>query len=68
LARQLYIEAIKAGFGADVDYAQIIKTYEAEPIGPGRYSPPKVASVERTGISGNPVSVRPARHVPSGAT
>jgi hypothetical protein len=33
-----------------VDYAQIV--YEAEPIGPGRYSPPKV--VTQRLISGNP--------------
>ena len=42
-----YIEAVEASFGAEVDYAQIVKAYEAEPIGPGRYSPPKVTSVER---------------------
>jgi IS1 family transposase/lambda repressor-like predicted transcriptional regulator len=49
-----YVEAIEVAFGADVDYAQIVKTYEAEPIGPGRYSPPKVKSVERTPIVGDP--------------
>ncbi|MBM4327093.1 MAG: IS1 family transposase [Deltaproteobacteria bacterium] len=50
----LYVEAVEQRFGADVDFAQIVKTYEAEPIGPGRYSPPKVVSVEKTRISGNP--------------
>jgi IS1 family transposase len=49
-----YIEAIEASFGADVDYAQIVKTYEAEPIGPGRYSPPNVASVDKIRIVGKP--------------
>jgi len=34
--------------------AQIIKSYEAEPIGSGRYRPPKVTSTEKTVISGNP--------------
>ena len=38
---------------ADVDYAQIAKSYEAEPIGPGRYSPPKVVSTEKTIITGS---------------
>ena len=31
-----------------MDYGQIVKSYEADPIGPGRYSPPRVVSVERT--------------------
>ena len=39
---------------ADVDYGQIVKFYDAEPIGPGRYAPPQVAGVERTVIAGHP--------------
>ena len=35
-----YVEATEQAFGADVDYGQIVKAYEAEPVGPGRYSPP----------------------------
>jgi hypothetical protein len=48
------VEAVEESFGADVDYAQIVKSYEAEPIGPGRYSPPKVVSVEKKYVTGNP--------------
>ena len=51
-----YIAAIDASFGADVDYAQIVKSYEAEPIGAGRYSPPKVSSTEKTPITGAPLA------------
>lgn len=51
---RLYIEAVEAGFGGNVDYATIVKSYEAEPIGPGRYSPPKVTSVDKTKMVGNP--------------
>ena len=51
---KLYLEAVEASFGADVDYAQIVKSYEAEPIGPGRYSPPKVVSTEKASIAGKP--------------
>jgi IS1 family transposase len=51
---RLYIEAVEAGFGGDVDYAQIVKSYEAEPVGAGRYSPPKVSSVDKTLMVGNP--------------
>jgi IS1 family transposase len=49
-----YVEATEQAFGADVDYGQIVKFYEAEPIGPGRYSPPHVAGAQRTTIAGNP--------------
>ena len=49
-----YVDAIERGFGAEVDYAQIVKSYEAEPTGAGRYSPPKVVSVQKEYVSGNP--------------
>ena len=51
-----YVEAIDQAFGGEVDYAQIVKTYEAEPAGEGRYSPPNVSSTEKTPISGAPVA------------
>lgn len=53
---RMYVEAINAAFGENVDYAQVVKTYEADAIGPGRYSPPKVASTEKTPIVGEPIS------------
>ncbi len=49
-----YIEACEHAFGSNVDYGQIVKSYETEPIGPGRYSPPYVISARRRRISGNP--------------
>ena len=49
-----YVDAVEHAFGADVDYGQAVKFYEAEPIGPGRYSPPKVVRAERTVIAGSP--------------
>lgn len=51
---QAYVQACDEAFGDQVDYAQIVKSYEAEPIGPGRYSPPKVVSTKRTIKTGNP--------------
>jgi IS1 family transposase len=51
---RFYVEAVEAAWGSDVDYGQIVKTYETEHIGPGRYSPPRVASVERFRIIGSP--------------
>lgn len=49
---EAYVEATEEAFGADIDYAQIAKTDEVEPIGPGRYSPPKVVSTQKTVIQG----------------
>jgi IS1 family transposase len=49
-----YVDAVERAFGADVDYGQAVKFYEAEPIGPGRYSPPKVVRAERHVVAGSP--------------
>lgn len=49
-----YIDAIERAFGADVDYAQIVKAYAPENAGRGRYSPPSVVGVEKVEISGRP--------------
>jgi IS1 family transposase len=54
---RLYVESVGPAFAeTGVDYAQVHKTYEAEPIGPGRYSPPKVTSTEKTPVFGEPVA------------
>ncbi len=49
-----YIDAVEQTFGADIDYAQLVKLYSAENPGPGRYSPPRVSEVISTVIQGNP--------------
>lgn len=49
-----YVDAVEQGFGGAVDYAQIVKSFEAEAIGPGRYSPPRVSKVEKTAVAGTP--------------
>jgi IS1 family transposase len=54
---RMYVDAIGGAFAdRGVDYAQIVKEYEAEAAGPGRYSPPKVTSTEKTPIFGAPVA------------
>jgi IS1 family transposase len=50
----LYVEAIEQSFGVDVDYARVVKSYEAEATAPGRYSPARVAKMEKVAIIGNP--------------
>jgi len=42
-----YFNAIDAAFGHQVDYATIVKSYEETPAGRGRYSPPRIVSVEK---------------------
>ena len=50
-----YIEAVERGFGSEVDYAQIVKTFStAEGTPQGRYSPPEVVRIEKNVIAGNP--------------
>lgn len=52
---EAYVMAVEDGFGIDrVDYGRIVKQYEAEPIGPGRYSPPRVVSTITDRVLGNP--------------
>ena len=49
-----YVDAAEEAFGAHVDYGQVVKIFEAEPVGPGRYSPPQVVRAERKAIQGAP--------------
>ena len=52
----LYKGAVARSFGeGGIDYAQVVKSYEADITAPGRYSPPKVTSIEKTPIFGEPV-------------
>ena len=52
-----YADAMERGFGTEVDYGQISKTYAFENLLPnaaGRYSPAEVVKVEKTVVSGMP--------------
>ncbi len=53
-ALRAYVEAMEFGFDGQVDYGQVVKSYEANPAGEGRYSPPRVVSVEKKVVTGNP--------------
>lgn len=48
-----YLEAVEGAFGADVDYAMLIKTYESSQE-ETRYSPAVCTSCERKVVQGNP--------------
>jgi hypothetical protein len=48
------LEAVEAGFGADIDYAMLVKLY-GEPLeGQKRYSPAKIVGTRTTCCSGKP--------------
>lgn len=56
---KVYLEAIEDSFGADIDYAQLIKIFGKPIEDERRYSPPEYVGVEKNVISGNPA----ARHI-----
>jgi IS1 family transposase len=50
-----YLEAVEGAFGADIDYAQLIKLFGAAPeIAKGRYSPAECTGIRKERIEGNP--------------
>jgi len=50
-----YLEAVEGAFGADIDYAQLIKLFGAAPEGAkARYSPAECIGVRKERIEGNP--------------
>jgi IS1 family transposase len=50
-----YLEAVEGAFGADIDYAMVIKLYSNPPSGTEtRYSPAQCCGVEKNRITGNP--------------
>jgi IS1 family transposase len=56
-AMSSYPEAVEGGFGSEVDYGQLVKTYAVVNLNKdaaSRYSPAEVVKAERTVISGMP--------------
>jgi IS1 family transposase len=57
-ALKAYEDAVERGFGADVDYGQIVKTYSVTVLGSEpasvRYSPSEVVHVDKTVVQGMP--------------
>ena len=50
-----YLEAVEGAFGADIDYAMLVKIYGASPeAAKGRYSPAECIGAEKHRITGNP--------------
>jgi IS1 family transposase len=49
-----YLEAIEGSFGADVDYAMLVKIYGADAAGEKRYSPAECIGAVKHRIEGSP--------------
>lgn len=54
-----YLQAVEDAFGGDIDYAQLIKIYEAERPGEARYSPAICTGAKPNQVCGEP----DARHI-----
>ncbi len=49
-----YLEAVEGAFGADIDYAMLVKLYGKDSEGVKRYSPSKCLGSVRQGVTGKP--------------
>lgn len=49
-----YLQAIESAFGADIDYAMLVKLYGAPEEAEKRYSPAECIGTQKTIITGNP--------------
>ena len=49
-----YLEAVEGAFGADIDYAMLVKLYGTAPEGQRRYSPPECIGAVKTTVEGKP--------------
>ncbi len=49
-----YLEAVEGAFGADVDFAQLVKLYGPTITAPGRYSPAECTGAKKVRREGNP--------------
>ncbi len=49
-----YLEAVEGAFGADVDFAQLVKLYGPTITAPGRYSPAECIGAKKVAIMGSP--------------
>jgi IS1 family transposase len=49
-----YLEAVESAFGADIDYAMLVKIYGETAHAPGRYSPAECKGAVKTRVEGHP--------------
>jgi IS1 family transposase len=51
---RVYLNAVEDAFGADIDYAMLVKSFVATSTGESRYSPAKFVTTEKIKVSGSP--------------
>jgi IS1 family transposase len=51
---RMYLEAVEGAFGADVDYAQLVKLYSSTPELDHRYSPTECIGAQERVVTGHP--------------
>ena len=51
---RVYLSAVEDAFGADIDYAMLVKHYGNAPEGQRRYSPAVCTGATKVSVSGNP--------------
>jgi len=49
-----YLEAVEEAFGADIDYAMLVKIYGLDPEKETRYSPEKCIKADKVPVTGKP--------------
>jgi IS1 family transposase len=49
-----YLDAVEGAFGADVDFAQLVKMYGETPHPPGGYNPAECTGIKKTRVEGRP--------------
>ncbi len=55
VGRKAYLEAVEGAFGADVDYAQLVKIFGKSPeSAKGRYSPADCTGIKKRQVEGDP--------------
>jgi hypothetical protein len=50
----MYLDAVEASFGRDIDFSQLIKLYGQGPEGQKRYNPPLCIGTIKTKVNGAP--------------
>ena len=53
---KVYVDAVEDAFGADIDYAMLIKMFGNDRAGEARYSPAECTGCKQVAITGNPES------------
>jgi IS1 family transposase len=53
---KVYVDAVEDAFGADIDYAMLIKMFGNDRPGEARYSPAECTGCKQVAITGNPES------------